>query len=183
MSLPAGPTEIDLGPVLLRRWSTDDLDALVEINTDPRVAEWIGASMDLAYTEQMSQGLAALADRGDITPWAIVDRDGGGEAFGVVGVVPMTQELPVSATHEIFWRLRSDRWGEGHATRAARAAIDDALGRCGDIDLVAFTAAANRRSRAVMERLGMVHVTAEDFDHPRLAAGHRLRRHVVYRPQ
>ena len=177
-----GPTEIDLGSVVLRRWSDDDLDALIAINTDPLVAEWIGVPMDHAYTEVMSRGLAELGAHGSISPWAIVDRDGSGEAFGVVGVVPMTQDLPVSATHEIFWRLRSDRWGEGHATRAARAAIDDAMGRSTHLDLVAFTAAANHRSLAVMDRLGMVHVASEDFDHPRLALGHRLRPHVVYRP-
>jgi hypothetical protein len=32
-----------------------------------------------------------------------------------------------------------------------------------------------------MRRLGMTHDPADDFDHPRLAAGHRLRRHVLYR--
>jgi hypothetical protein len=32
-----------------------------------------------------------------------------------------------------------------------------------------------------MERIGMTHSPAEDFDHPLLAAGHPLRRHVLYR--
>jgi ribosomal-protein-alanine N-acetyltransferase len=32
-----------------------------------------------------------------------------------------------------------------------------------------------------MRRLGMSHDPAEDFDHPRLPAGHPLRRHVLYR--
>ena len=40
---------------------------------------------------------------------------------------------------------------------------------------------ANARSRAVMERLGMRHDAAWDFDHPRLPAGHPLQRHVLYR--
>jgi RimJ/RimL family protein N-acetyltransferase len=39
----------------------------------------------------------------------------------------------------------------------------------------------NLRSRAVMERLGMRRDPAEDFDHPALPDGHRLRRHVLYR--
>jgi RimJ/RimL family protein N-acetyltransferase len=39
----------------------------------------------------------------------------------------------------------------------------------------------NRRSRAVMERLGMCRDAAGDFDHPRVPAGHPLRRHVLYR--
>jgi hypothetical protein len=32
-----------------------------------------------------------------------------------------------------------------------------------------------------MERLGMTHNPADDFNHPRLPEGHRLRRQVLYR--
>jgi hypothetical protein len=32
-----------------------------------------------------------------------------------------------------------------------------------------------------MEKLGMTHDPAENFDHPRLPAGHPLARHVLYR--
>ena len=48
-------------------------------------------------------------------------------------------------------------------------------------EVVALTVPANTRSRAVMERLGMRHDVAGDFEHPRLPAGHRLRPHVLYR--
>jgi ribosomal-protein-alanine N-acetyltransferase len=46
---------------------------------------------------------------------------------------------------------------------------------------VAFTVPANIRSRRVMDRLGMTHDPADDFEHPRIAEGHPLRRHVLYR--
>jgi RimJ/RimL family protein N-acetyltransferase len=32
-----------------------------------------------------------------------------------------------------------------------------------------------------MEKLGMTNDPAEDFDHPMLPEGHKLRRHVLYR--
>jgi hypothetical protein len=32
-----------------------------------------------------------------------------------------------------------------------------------------------------MEKIGMKHDRASDFDHPRLPASHPLRRHVLYR--
>jgi hypothetical protein len=32
-----------------------------------------------------------------------------------------------------------------------------------------------------MRRIGMTHDEADDFDHPNLPPGHRLRRHVLYR--
>ncbi len=43
------------------------------------------------------------------------------------------------------------------------------------------TVPANVRSIRVMERLGMIRVPADDFDHPRIPEGHPLRRHVLYR--
>jgi RimJ/RimL family protein N-acetyltransferase len=45
---------------------------------------------------------------------------------------------------------------------------------------VAVTVPANLRSRRVMEKIGMKHQAERDFDHPRLSAGHPLRRHVLY---
>jgi RimJ/RimL family protein N-acetyltransferase len=47
--------------------------------------------------------------------------------------------------------------------------------------IVSFTVPANDRSVRVMERIGMKRVIGGDFDHPNLAQGHPLRRHVLYR--
>jgi RimJ/RimL family protein N-acetyltransferase len=46
---------------------------------------------------------------------------------------------------------------------------------------VSMTTVENRRSRAVMERLGFSRDPADDFPHPRLAKGDPLRPHVLYR--
>ena len=48
-------------------------------------------------------------------------------------------------------------------------------------EIVSFTAAINKRSMRVMEKIGMQHDPADDFDHPNLAAGDPLCRHVLYR--
>ncbi len=48
-------------------------------------------------------------------------------------------------------------------------------------ELVSFTVPENTASRRVMEKLGMCHDPADDFDHPALPEGHPLRRHVLYR--
>ena len=82
---------------------------------------------------------------------------------------------------EVGWRLAFEHWGHGYATEAARLALGHAFGTLALSEVVSFTSATNRRSRAVMERLGMRRDPAEDFDHPGLAEGHPLRRHVLYR--
>jgi RimJ/RimL family protein N-acetyltransferase len=71
--------------------------------------------------------------------------------------------------------------GCGYATEAARLALGHGFGTLGLSGIVSYTTVANRRSRAVMERLGMRRDPAEDFDHPELPEGHPLRRHVLYR--
>jgi RimJ/RimL family protein N-acetyltransferase len=48
-------------------------------------------------------------------------------------------------------------------------------------EIVSFTAAPNKRSIRVMEKIGMQHDAADDFDHPNLAAHDPLCRHVLYR--
>jgi len=82
---------------------------------------------------------------------------------------------------EIAWRLARDYWGFGYATEAARAARDYGFAHLGFEEIVSFTVAANQRSRNVMERIGMTHVAADDFEHPLLPPGHPLRHHVLYR--
>jgi hypothetical protein len=67
--------------------------------------------------------------------------------------------------------------GGGYATEAARAALAYGFREIGLSDIVALTVPANQRSRRVMERLGMTHDLANDFDHPQVPEG-RLRRHV-----
>ncbi|HXO68918.1 MAG TPA: GNAT family N-acetyltransferase [Bradyrhizobium sp.] len=88
---------------------------------------------------------------------------------------------PFTPCVEAGWRLAFEHWGHGYATEAARLALGYGFGPLGLTEIVSFTSATNRRSRAVMERLGMCRDPAEDFDYPSFPEGHPLRRHVLYR--
>ena len=57
----------------------------------------------------------------------------------------------------------------------------DGFARLGVNEILAFTAAVNTPSRRVMDKIGMRFDPLASFDHPRIAAGDVLRRHVVYR--
>ena len=46
-------------------------------------------------------------------------------------------------------------------------------------EIVAYTLPANKRSRRVIEKIGLVF--SEEFDHPLIAEGHPMRRQVLYR--
>lgn len=82
---------------------------------------------------------------------------------------------------EIGWRLAAEYWGQGLAAEGAGAVADYAFKSLGLEKIVATTVPANRRSRRVMEKVGMSYDPGDDFDHPLLPDGHSLRRHVLYR--
>jgi RimJ/RimL family protein N-acetyltransferase len=71
-------------------------------------------------------------------------------------------------------------WGSGLATEAARMALQTAFESVGLSEVFSFTSILNLRSRAVMERLGMV-AEPDTFEHPKVPEGHRLREHSAYR--
>jgi ribosomal-protein-alanine N-acetyltransferase len=112
--------------------------------------------------------------------WA-VEVFGGPAFIGFVGLAVPRFEAHFTPAVEVGWRLAREHWGRGYATEAARAALDFGFGSAGLDEIVSFTVPANTRSRAVMERLGMTHDPSDDFDHPQIAPGHPLRRHVLYR--
>jgi RimJ/RimL family protein N-acetyltransferase len=101
--------------------------------------------------------------------------------IGFVGLHRQTFRAPFTPAVEVGWRLARPYWGFGYATEAAREALSFGFGGLGLSEIVSFTVLANARSWRVMERLGLTHNVADDFDHPNLSEGHRLRRHVLYR--
>ena len=98
---------------------------------------------------------------------------------GFVGLQEPSFEAWFTPCVEVGWRLAREHWGHGYATEAARLALAFGFGSVGLDEIVSFTVRANRRSVAVMERLGMRY--DGEFEHPRLPEGSRLRTHVLYR--
>lgn len=74
-----------------------------------------------------------------------------------------------------------EHWGKGYASEGAEASLKYGFNHLNLSEIVAFTPLQNRRSRAVMEGIGMHHYPKNDFDHPKLPEGHLLRKHVLYR--
>lgn len=110
-----------------------------------------------------------------------VDVIGGARCIGFVGLSTPSLAMPFGPCVEVAWRLAPSHWGRGFAREAAAASLDFGFRELGCDEILAWTVPANVRSWGLMERLGMVRDPAEDFDHPRLDAGHPLCRHVLYR--
>ena len=166
--------------LVLRPWRPSDVAPFAALNADPVVMEHFPACLTHAETEALVARIDAHFARHGFGLWA-VEVPGVTGFAGYVGLAVPRFEAHFTPCVEVGWRLARAAWGKGYATEGAREALDFAFGRAGLAEVVSFTALPNHRSIAVMERLGMVRDPDEDFDHPALPEGHRLRRHVLYR--
>jgi RimJ/RimL family protein N-acetyltransferase len=165
--------------VLLREWVSDDLAPFAALNADPRVMEHYPSRLTRPESDAfvLDRIIPQFAERG-FGLWA-VEVPEVVRFVGYVGLDVPTFEAEFTPCVEIGWRLAFPHWGHGYATEAAQVALAFGFEEAGLEEIWSFTTPSNRRSVAVMERLGMSRVG--EFDHPRLPAGHRLRRHVLYR--
>lgn len=142
--------------------------------------EFFPSTLTPAESDRLADTAARHIDEHGWGLWAVevTDTD---QFIGFVGLWPAGIGHRLEPMVEVGWRLRAESWGNGYATEAAHAAIEHGFRLIGLDEVVSFTAEINLRSRAVMERLGMTHDPADDFQHPRLPEGHPLRPHVLYR--
>ena len=166
--------------LVLRRWRDADREPFAKMNADPRVMEFFPATLSREESNALVDRIEAhFAERG-FGPWAAEVRESN-ELIGFIGPAVPPFEAAFTPCVEIGWRLAAEYWGRGLATEGARAVVKYAFEDLGLTDLVSFTTVGNVRSRRVMEKLGMTHDAADDFDHPSLPEGHAQRRHVLYR--
>jgi RimJ/RimL family protein N-acetyltransferase len=166
--------------LVLRRWREGDREPFARMNADPRVMEFFPEMLSRDESDALvDRAIAHFAGHG-FGPWAAELRETG--AFiGFVGLSVPRFEAAFTPCVEIGWRLATEHWGSGLATEGARTVVERAFGELGIAEIVSFTSEGNVRSRRVMEKLGMPRDPDDDFDHPSIAEGHRLRRHVLYR--
>src|SRR5262245_30925896 len=161
-----GP-ELRTERLLLRRWRDSDREPYAALNADPEVMRHFPATLTRAESDEMIERFEEEFDTRGYGPWAVEVIDG--PAFvGFVGLHEVTFASTFTPATEIGWRLAKEHWGQGYASEAAEEALRFGLEDLHLDPIVSFTTPGNQRSRAVMERLGLVHDPLGDFDHPRL---------------
>lgn len=167
--------------VLLRTWKDDDLVPFADMNADPAVREFFPGLLSPEESNASARRAKAAIERDGFGMFAAELR-ASGEFIGFIGLCPMDFAIPGIAQPavEIGWRLARAHWGKGLATEGARAVVHYAFETLRLNEVIAITVPANARSRRVMEKIGMTCMPAFDFDHPKIAAGHPLRPHVLY---
>ena len=171
---------IETPRLILRPWRSSDLPLFAEQNADPVVMRFLGGVL----TREASDAYADRAERHraahGFCKWA-VEAPGLAPFIGAVGLTHVRFEASFTPAVEVAWRLHRRYWGQGYATEAARAAIDDGFNRVGLREIVSMTALVNTASMRVMQRLGMTR--SIEFDYPNYPQASELRLHILYRLQ
>ena len=173
-------TELVTDRLILRRWRPEDRAPFAAMNADPVVMEHFPAPLTASESDALVDRIEAGFDARPFGLWAL-ERRADGAFLGFTGLSDVGFDAHFTPAVEVGWRLAAFAWGQGYASEAARASLRHGFDTVGLAQIVSFTARRNTRSSAVMERIGMTRDPADDFDHPRLAAGHPLRPHVLYR--
>jgi RimJ/RimL family protein N-acetyltransferase len=141
----------------LCRFTPDDADLLIELDSDPAVMRYLTGGEATTAEEVRDRFLPyilSLYQRwdGNFGLFAAHAKDSG-DFVGWFHLLP-EQELQQKAV-ELGYRLRQAEWGKGYATEGGRGLVDKGFTDL-DVHLVwAATMTANIASQKVMEKIGM----------------------------
>ena len=166
--------------LILRQWRDNDLPEFAALNSDPEVMRFFAEPLSRQKSDAYAERIRRHIDEHGWGLWAVEVRELA--AFiGFVGLSAPAFEAHFTPCIEVGWRVARAFWGMGYATEAARVVLAHGFGSLTLREIVSYTYTENWRSRAVMERLGMTHNPADDFEHPKLDKDHPLRHQVLYR--
>jgi RimJ/RimL family protein N-acetyltransferase len=146
--------------LVLRRFTMNDPDLLVELDGDPAVMRYLtGGAVTPRVRVEKAVLPAILRDYdsfpgfGAFATHTKADGEYIGEFIGWCMLVPEDGGRPGEA--ELGYRLRRAAWGMGYAAEGSLALIDHGFTRCGLTRIFADTMAVNSRSRRVMDKVGL----------------------------
>lgn len=99
--------------------------------------------------------------------------------IGFIGFNEPTFSSYFTPCIEIGWRLDKHFWNRGYATEGAKACLKYGFSILDFKEVVSFTSTINTKSINVMKRIGIVY--HGEFEHPNVAEGSPLRKHVLYK--
>jgi len=166
--------------LLLRAWRDSDREPFAALNADPVVMEFFPAPLTRVESDAFVDRIVTAFEEQGWGLWAVEVSDQA-EFIGFIGLAIPRFDAPFTPCVEVGWRLAQSAWGHGYAPEGAIEALRFAFEELALDEVVSFTSVQNAKSRRVMEKIGLVHDAADDFDHPSLPLDSAINRHVLYR--
>ena len=140
----------------LRQFTGDDVENLVELDSDPAVMKFINGGRPTPREEIENEYLPAFLGYYERYAgygfWAAVEKSTG-QFLGWFHFRPAKGAQPGEI--ELGYRLLRSAWGKGYATEGSRALIENGFAELGVERVVAETMVVNAASRRVMEKSGL----------------------------
>jgi RimJ/RimL family protein N-acetyltransferase len=149
--------------LLLREWSDDDVDVVLDTYSRWEVQRFLGGAPKVM--RERAEAVDAIARwRALQDPicglWAVeLQQTGAVVGNLLLKDIPLSSDetlLPPSGDIEIGWHFHPDAWGHGYATEAATTVLDYGFAN-GLERVVAVTYPENVASQRVCTRIGMHH--------------------------
>lgn len=145
--------------VVLRRFTEQDVELLVELDSDPEVMHFITGGQSTSRQEVETEILPAYLEYYERYAgygfWAVIERPTG-DFVGWFHFRPENEDHPDQV--ELGYRLRRSAWGKGYATEGSRALIEKGFRELAVERVYATTMVVNVASRRVLEKAGLRYV-------------------------
>jgi RimJ/RimL family protein N-acetyltransferase len=143
--------------IILREFTASDIDNLVDLDSDPEVTLYINGgkptSSEYVTEKVMPRIMQYYKDLDRQGIWAAIERSTG-DFMGWFHLRPNREN---GAEIELGYRLKQKYWGQGIATEGSTALLEMGFEEL-DIDIiVAMADPANKASRRVMEKVGLLY--------------------------
>jgi ribosomal-protein-alanine N-acetyltransferase len=166
--------------LVLRGWRDADRAPFAAMCADSHFLEYLPKTLSREECDAKIDGHISDQTACGFCFWALEARKTGAFA-GYTGIRGINFDAHFTPAVEFGWGLPRALWGNGLASEAAKACLEYGFNVLGLPEIVAIASQSNRRSRAVMERIGMSRDPDDDFIHPLMDPDHPLQPCVLYR--
>lgn len=139
----------------LRRFTLDDVDRLVALDSDPEVMRYITGGRPTPRETYVNTFLPHWFEIYEQQPqlgfWAVEPWSG----LELIGWFHLRDDWMEPQYLELGYRFGRAAWGQGYATEGSRALLEHGFLRAGAQQISARTLLGNRASQRVMEKIGM----------------------------
>lgn len=148
--------------LVLRRATLDDLDAVVELDSDPEVTRFVTGGRPTprdVFRDKVLPRWFSLYERYAGFGYFVAIEKTTGDFLGWFLLRPNDKPIRADGSTrdgiELGYRLRRVSWGKGYATEGSKALIDKAFDELGVERIFAEALVVHGASRRVMEKAGL----------------------------
>lgn len=159
--------------LLLRQFTTEDLDCLSALYADPTVMTFLGGPRSYERAQQHLGQIMQNYEEYGFGLWATVHK-GDRQLMGRCGLIP--QVIEGKSEVEIGYLLAKEYWRQGLASEAAAAIRDYGFNTVGCDRLISLIDPQNFASQEVAQRTGLT------YEKDVMLAGKTYQTYAIYKP-